>query len=330
MHDVVPLESPIATEPDRTRYPTIANHEGGLERDRPESNINRMHGGEGTHEQKWLLLRDIATRISPNAETSPTESSPPAPAPAPASAPRKRGRPRKDWDAVPKLPTPTASGPSFLPSDLPAALNPDDLEVLHHYMCHTAITLGEAGVWRQNVPRLGFQHHYVLHMVLAISAQHLARLRPAEAPRCEALTEQLPTSALPAIMNLVPRLDKDNSQALYHIAVLVCLSTFAKKPSPGQLLVTPEDCEVPWCGMLRGVHIVVQNMGIHTIIAGWADDSVSFRHTWTHCPPLPNPVPKMVIWERRLEELADLVATIPAPEREMYTSSLDLLKDCFK
>ncbi|KAF4777609.1 C6 zinc finger protein [Colletotrichum scovillei] len=269
---------------------------------------------------------------------SPTDLSPPAP--------RKRGRPRKDWDAVRKLPTPSASEsdatktprtpapttsaePSFS-SIAPAVLNRDDLELLHHYMCHTAITLGEARVWREHVPRLGFQHQYVFHMVLAISAQHLARLRPSEALRYETLAERHSTSALPAITNLMPNINLDNCQALYHTTVLVCLYTFAKKPNPGHLLVVAADGEVPWWGLLRGVRIVVQKMGIQAIIAGWDDGNISFEHTWTHCPPLPDPVHKMVSWEQRFEELADLVATTPEPERQMYTISLDLLKDCFK
>ncbi|GJC83260.1 sterol regulatory element-binding protein ECM22 [Colletotrichum liriopes] len=266
---------------------------------------------------------------------SPTLSSPATP------PPRKRGRPRKAWDVVRKLPTPTASepdaaktprtsAPPLAEPSFPSLLNPNDLELLHHYMCHTAITLGEARVWREHVPKLGFHHHYVLHMVLAISAQHLARLRPAQADHYEAIAERHATSALPAVTNLIPRLNKDNCQALYHTTVLVCLSTFAKKPSPGHLLVVAEDGEVPWWGLLRGVRIVVQNVGIQTIIAGWPDEGITFEHTWTHCPPLPDPIHKMVHWEKRFEELSDLVATTPGYEREMFTKSLTLLGDCFK
>ncbi|KAL0938482.1 C6 finger domain-containing protein [Colletotrichum truncatum] len=268
---------------------------------------------------------------------SPTALSPPTP------TPKRRGRPRKNWDALHKLPTPTGSDPeSARTPRTPAAvtatieqpqfplLNPDDLELLHHYMCHTAITLGDSRVWREHVPRLGFQHNYVLHMVLAISAQHLARLRPSQASRYESLAEQHSTSALPAVTNIIPCLSKDNCQALYHTTVLVCLSTFAKKPTPGHLLVVAENDEVPWWALLRGVRFVVQTMGIHTIIAGWEDDGVTFEDTWTQCPPLPTPVHKMVYWEKHFEELADLVATSPENDREMYTKLLASLESCFK
>ncbi|KAI8171848.1 Sterol uptake control protein 2, partial [Colletotrichum sp. SAR 10_70] len=255
----------------------------------------------------------------------------------------KRGRPRKNWDDIQKLPTPTASEPEsartpITPAAVPAtvepsfpqALNPDDLELLHHYMCHTAITLGDARIWREHVPRLGFQHHYVLHMVLAISAQHLARLRPSHVGHYEALAERHSTSALPDVTNIIPKLNKDNCQALYHTTVLVCLSTFAKRPSPGHLLVVAEEGEVPWWALLRGVKFVVKTMGIQTIIAGWKDDGVTFEQTWTHCPPMPTPVHKMVHWEKRFEELADLVATAPEQDRQMYTTLLGSLEECFK
>ncbi|GKT40514.1 uncharacterized protein ColSpa_00695 [Colletotrichum spaethianum] len=38
----------------------------------------------------------------------------------------------------------------------------------------------------------------------------------------------------------------------------------------------------------------------------------------------------MVYWEKRFEELSDLVATTPDLEREMFLKALELLKDCFK
>ncbi|GKT89248.1 integral membrane protein [Colletotrichum tofieldiae] len=38
----------------------------------------------------------------------------------------------------------------------------------------------------------------------------------------------------------------------------------------------------------------------------------------------------MVHWEKRFDELSDLVATTPGYEREMFTKSLRLLGDCFK
>ncbi|TQN64990.1 Sterol uptake control protein 2 [Colletotrichum shisoi] len=270
-------------------------------------------------------------QISP----SPTASSPVTP------PPRKRGRPRKDWDAVPKLPASNVSGsdaariqrtpaPSSGGPTFPSALNSSDLELQHHYMCHTAITLGESHVWREHVPKLGFKHHYMLHMVLAISAQHLARLRPAQARHYETLAERHSTSALPAVASLIPRLDKDNCQALYHTTVLVCFSTFAKKPTPGHLLAVAEDGEVPWWGLMRGVRIVVQNVGIQTIISGLPDESVILEQHWTHCPALPEPVHEAVLWETRLEELADLVATTPDAERDMLTASLGALRDCFR
>ncbi|KAF6802713.1 C6 zinc finger protein [Colletotrichum sojae] len=287
-----------------------------------------------------------------NPAHSPTASSPPA-TPAPIPTPKKRGRPRKVWDALQNLPTPTASDPDsaqtpqatpaavvtsssavppvvYVERAAPTVLNPDDLELLHHYMCHTSITLGEARVWREHVPRLGFQHHYVMHMVLAISAQHLARLRPSQAAHYEALAERHSSSALPAVTGIIPSLNRDNCQALYHTTVLVCLSTFARRPSPGHLLLVAEDGEVPWWALLRGVRFVVKTMGIQSIIAGWSDDGISFEHTWTHCPPLPSPVHKAVRWERRFVDLADLVATSPEHDRDMYTTILESLKGCFE
>ncbi|KAK1975010.1 hypothetical protein LZ30DRAFT_754406 [Colletotrichum cereale] len=286
-------------------------------------------------------------RFSMHCDFLPPPTNPTAPFPAasslvtPPPPPRKRGRPRKDWDAVQKLTAPNASEsdaartprtlalPPTEPT-LPSLLNASDLELLHHYMCHTAITLGDARVWREHVPKLGFQHHYVLHMVLAISAQQLARLRPAQANYYEALAERHSTSALPVMTSLITQLSKDNCQALYHTTVLVCLSAFAKKPSPGHLLVVAEDGEVPWWGLMRGVRIVVRSMGIQAIIAGWSDDGVALEHTGTHCPPLPDPVPQMVCWEKQFGELSDLGANTPDHEREMFMESLGLLKDCFK
>lgn len=56
------------------------------------------------------------------------------------------------------------------------------MELLHHYTSSTVLTLSSnphvRAVWQDRVPRLALRTDYLLHALLALSAPHLAYLRP--------------------------------------------------------------------------------------------------------------------------------------------------------
>ncbi|TQN70105.1 hypothetical protein CSHISOI_05371 [Colletotrichum shisoi] len=169
-------------------------------------------------------------------------------------APRKRRRQL----AVTDLPIPTASeseaGPSPLPpvddaecrKHVPYILDTQSLELLHYYMCRTSTTLGDSQVFRDVVPVLGLKHDCVLRMILSIAGRHLTRIRTDQATFYHSLADDHAAAAFPQVTAMLSQVNEVNWQALYYATVLICLSSLAREPSPGNLLVVAEDGEVPW------------------------------------------------------------------------------------
>jgi hypothetical protein len=58
----------------------------------------------------------------------------------------------------------------------------DHLELLHFYTTATSLALSNRPelqqIWQQVVPRIAFTHPFLLHVILAFSALHLARSEP--------------------------------------------------------------------------------------------------------------------------------------------------------
>ncbi|KAM3462923.1 hypothetical protein NHJ6243_003725 [Beauveria neobassiana] len=217
---------------------------------------------------------------------------------------RRRGRPRADWSGwalrahdealAPSSPLSSPSSSSSSSNQLQirlsqpvplhtqlnlqlAELAVDDLALLHHYHTVTAPTLGDARLWRDAAPRLGREHPCIFHIMLSLSAYHLARLRPAtttssaSAAHCRRLAEHHYEAAVRLAVPMLPRLDVGNCQALYVVTVLICFTAFARGPSSSGdlLLVAQQQGLVPWMSLLRGVRFVLETVGSATVLSGF-------------------------------------------------------------
>lgn len=110
---------------------------------------------------------------------------------------RGRGRPRNDWtlDRVkptvgdrlgsrqPSRTTPLFNSSASTPSSVlvdhdEESLHISQAELLIHFINHTSKTLaGDKPIlefWKQNVPQIGLSHPFVLHLILALAAFHMA------------------------------------------------------------------------------------------------------------------------------------------------------------
>ncbi|OLN85399.1 hypothetical protein CCHL11_08024 [Colletotrichum chlorophyti] len=250
--------------------------------------------------------------------------------------------PRDDREPVSNLPTPNATDsesgltPRASGDEIELStyhvLDAQNLELLHHFLCHTSTTLGDARVFRDVVPRLGFQYNSVLRLILSISARHLAQLHPALASYYHDMADQHAAEALPDVTSMLMGLNHENCQAVYYATVLVCFSSFAKGPTPGNLLVVAEDGEVPWLGLLRGVRIVVNSVGIQRILAGTSEAlNAGGTSVWddSHLPEA-HSLSGVVFWEAAFSEMADAVEKLGFPTETTHKNALDALRDIFE
>ncbi|KAI1140285.1 hypothetical protein F5Y05DRAFT_312120 [Hypoxylon sp. FL0543] len=253
---------------------------------------------------------------------------------------RKRGRPRKDWSAISRAPGPSGeahqgSETSVSSPDLSSAkgtssphLTVDDLELLHHYLTDAQLSQGHKVLWQVKVPRLAFTHHYALHLLLAISALHMMRLEPDRSEHFRKLADTHHSIGIRQATELFPHLSKDNCSALYVAAALACSCSFARKPGLGNLLVVADGREVPWLDLLRGVRLIVENIGLEHVFSGVL---APFPPAQSKDPPATDALEvEFVPWEEPLSKLWTLVSTAPTSTHEFYNSTLGCLSWCFQ
>ncbi|KAJ9145363.1 Sterol regulatory element-binding protein ECM22-like protein 1 [Pleurostoma richardsiae] len=224
-----------------------------------------------------------------------------------------------------------AEGRSGLP------LNIDDLELMYHFMSDSSVAFGSAEVWRNKFLRLGFDYHCILHLVLALSALHLQGLRPSKSGRYSELADGHMEIGLRQVTELLPSISKDNCSGLYIATVLVCVTTFAKGPRPGHLLVIAEGHEVAWWNLLRGVRFVVETIGGIGVVMGslgllpvdQAEKRDKKEEEKAEEPDI-RMINDMVQWEEPLSKLSDIILQAGSVDVKLYQYAWDDLTGCFR
>ncbi|KXJ86343.1 hypothetical protein Micbo1qcDRAFT_236903 [Microdochium bolleyi] len=266
----------------------------------------------------------------------------PASAYTPSTASR-RGRPRSDWASwAQQIAVSSATKPVPATDAHFAPLNVDDIEIYHNYITRAAATLVEPGehngldLWREGVPRLGFQYPCILDLVLAFSAYHLARDRPPdEAARFSLTAEHHCTAALREATVLLREFDAPSSPALYIISVLVCFTALAQGPRPGNLFLVANDGQVPWLSLIKGVKLVVTMSGWSSVFSGPLAQYLPNPRpegTWSEEKPrTPNVEAGSEDWRISLNSISDLVDLCAQPgSRTQYKAELKILEDCYE
>lgn len=98
-------------------------------------------------------------------------------------------------------------------------MNLQDLGLIHNYSLHTASTLHSdlaiKAMMRVNVPELGLEYEFVMRGILAISALHLAHLRPKRREYYLAQAAHHQEIGLREATSLLPYLNEENCSAIY-------------------------------------------------------------------------------------------------------------------
>ncbi|KAL2043006.1 hypothetical protein N7G274_004064 [Stereocaulon virgatum] len=168
-------------------------------------------------------------------------------------------RPYQNHAAQPSRPSPKTPPP---PS--PLTLNMAHLELLHHFTIvtsHTITTSSNSHVWHATVPQMALSHEFVMHTVLAISALHIAHLRPEQRLdyRKKAAMHQGRALQLQQLAMADPT--QENADALFIFSFLMVYFASAS-PSlvDGSAVDTPLHAAVQCIHMLRGVRSILPSV----------------------------------------------------------------------
>lgn len=215
----------------------------------------------------------------------------------------------------------------------------EDLELFFHYLGEVCAGLagGDTQLWKDRVPRLAFRRHGVLHLLLAVSALHLARREPGRARGLEERAEVHLAVGLRWATAILPSLGPENCAELYVATILVWVCNLAKRPGPRNLLLVEEGSEVAWLELFRGVRLIVETIGLPTVFAGELGPSssedaqrgeqgeVSHHH---HDQADYN---TGINWEDALGRLSALVSSsADESARGACQSALDMMTWCFQ
>lgn len=102
---------------------------------------------------------------------------------------------------------------------------------MHHYTSSTCLTLPRSyethRVWQVEVPKLAFTQLFVLHHVLAISAQHLAYLHPEQRSMYAIQASTHQNNAVAGLRAVLTHVDDSNCSAVFIAASLLSIYSFA-------------------------------------------------------------------------------------------------------
>lgn len=156
-----------------------------------------------------------------------------------------------------------SSSPGPTPPPPLESISLADLHLFHHYVTAMASTLTDGQdpkhLWDVHVPQWGFVFPSILHLILALSALHLAHQHPALRAQYRNQADAHFTFGVRSVTTVLASLNEDNCQYIYISAVLICFVYFAHGPRTGEFLVFSETGQAEWLVLMRGVRSILES-----------------------------------------------------------------------
>lgn len=148
-----------------------------------------------------------------------------------------------------------------LSSGLTGTIPLADLQLLHHYTIDTYQTMTSGpdphNVWQKHLVQWGIELPYILHLVLALSALHLAHERPDLQDQYIQQADNHFSFGVRSVTSVISELDADSCQKVYMSAVMICFIYFGRGPRPGEYLIFSDSGPAEWLVLMRGVRLIV-------------------------------------------------------------------------
>jgi hypothetical protein len=146
----------------------------------------------------------------------------------------------------------------------------EDLELMHNYSHKTSRTRLGASIrlqhlWQDHIPELATKHTFLMHGLLALSALHLATMRPAQVNKYASLCDKHQASALASYRQILTHITDDVAEALFALSTILSISSLARATlKASQMEAAPHISVESICELLyltRGVREVKEATG---------------------------------------------------------------------
>ena len=148
-------------------------------------------------------------------------------------------------------------------------LNMGHLELFHHFIAVTssAISAGYLGLelWRMTIPKIALSHDWLMHSILAVSALHIARLRPEEQDMYWKRAAMHQDQALQGQQKALANPSPDNADALFAFTLVIIYLSFA-----AENLLEGAGRE-PLQGIIRCLHMLRGIRAISPAVKHWVE-----------------------------------------------------------
>jgi hypothetical protein len=118
-----------------------------------------------------------------------------------------------------------------VPADVSTGKWIEDLELIHHYTAHAHLTIPGSEhtkqIWGYAVPQEAFKFPFLMHGILAFSANHLAHINPSSMAHFQLLASTHQTAALTNLNQALGDIQPINSHAIFVAASMTVMNAFA-------------------------------------------------------------------------------------------------------
>ncbi|PVI07444.1 hypothetical protein DM02DRAFT_703444 [Periconia macrospinosa] len=207
------------------------------------------------------------------------------------------------------------------------SLDITDLELMYHWTTSTCNTLvaTSAGTlfWKHDVTETGLAHTYVLHLILAIAALHLAHSRPAQREEYSSKANDHYSVALPLLTKELSTLSEDNCDAVILAERMLNFITWGRGPQPGEFLAFGNGGRSEWLTLFRGIRTTAEALEDRFVASKMVAPSISRKGK-----PLALDPP--FEYKQALAELRDYITHNSSPSLlSDNIESYDILSNCY-
>lgn len=114
-------------------------------------------------------------------------------------------------------------------------------------------------VWQKHLVQWGIDFPSILHLILALSALHLAYEQPGLREQYVQQADGHFTFGIRSVTSVLSELNADNCQKVYMSAVMICFIYFGRGPRPGEYLIFSDSGPAEWLALMRGVRLIVSS-----------------------------------------------------------------------
>ncbi len=148
-----------------------------------------------------------------------------------------------------------------------------DLELLHHFTTRTCYELSDKfpsqQIWQTTIPQIAYSYPFLMRGLLALSALHLAHVRPQEANHFEIKAMAHQNAALGPFQDAMKDISPTNCHALFAFsATLVVIGFASPHSSSSRSLLDVREKTTRWMRLVRGVYPMLSPMWNHLIQGG--------------------------------------------------------------